>query len=299
MPGESFAHDPHGHGTQVAGVLHAVCSNTRVVDVRVLGADGSGRIDDIVRGLEYVVEHYFEHKATKGRLHSVINLSFSGASSSALKNVLLYISKILLIVGASGDEDLFSCEVSPSNSEFILTVGAASWNSSLPLMGSNYGSCIRIRAAAERIIAPYIGESNTAVRAISGSSVATAFISGVAARVVSVLHAMPGAAEALYSRFPDVSRQREIVEFMTDMIALPVVLHYGETGAHMMYHPPCTLLNITYIERTLEQLLNLNSPPVVSSAGGRRAMERMKSRFKDSRRMKLESKYETPQDHNQ
>lgn len=288
----SFERDPHGHGTQVAGLLHQVCPYTRLVDVRVLGRDGFGRIDDIVRGLEYVVEHYFSNVVAKGRLHSVINLSFSGPSSAALKSVLLHVSKVLLVIGASGDEDAFSCEASPSSSEFILAVGGSTWRSDFPLPQSNYGSCVRVRVAAENILTPYIGESDSEMRGLSGSSAAAAFLSGVAARFISVVQAMPRAADALYTKFPGPEKQREMVEFVIEILALPA--HLFMTGAHSVYFPPCTLFNITYIQETLVQLLQLNveQPLDVTSAGGRRAMLHMKNRFKVSQRQKLERNYD-------
>mmetsp|Transcript_5201 Transcript_5201/g.8562 ORF Transcript_5201/g.8562 Transcript_5201/m.8562 type:complete len:495 (-) Transcript_5201:162-1646(-) len=287
---ELFFRDPHGHGTQVAGLIHQVCSNVRLVDVRVLGEDGTGRADDVVKGLEYIVEQYFFHKVDKGRLHSVINLSFSGKSSNFFKSVLYYISRILLVVGASGDEDTFSCEVAPSSSEFILSVGAATWSSGLPLSGTNYGSCVRIRVAAENIVAPYIGADDTAMREISGSSAATAFISGVAAKVIAMIHSTPRAATALYHKYPNLQKQRGMMEFVTDFLSLP--LSHRMSGSHIVFSSTCTLASTAHISDHLVQLLQLNVQPDDASTGGRRAMQMVKNRFKATQRQRLESNYE-------
>lgn len=287
---ELLEKDPHGHGTQVAGLIHQVCANVRLVDVRVLGDDGTGRVDDIVKGLEYIVDQYFLHKADKGRLHSVINLSFSGKNSNFLKSVLFYISRILLVVGASGDEDTFSCEVTPSSSEFILSVGAATWTSGLPLSGANYGSCVRIRVAGENIMTPYIGAEDSAVKEISGSSAAAAFISGVAAKVIAMIHSTPRAATALYHKYPNLQKQRGMIEFVTDFLSLP--LSHRNSGSHIVYSSTCTLMSTVHITDHLVHFLQLNMQPDDISTGGRRAMQMMKNRFKASQRQKLESNYE-------
>jgi subtilisin family serine protease len=289
-PDGMIVRDPHGHGTQVAGLLHQVCSNTRLVDVRVLDEDGVGRIDDIIKGLEYAVDHYFQNSADKGRLHSVINLSFSGEISPFLKNVLYFVSKILLVVGASGDDDTFSCNASPSSSEFILTVGAATWASALPLTGTNYGSCVKVRVAAEGIVTPYIGESNTEVREISGSSAATAFLSGLAAKVISILHTTPRGMAAIYNRYPNLLKQRSMVEFMTDLLTLPN--SHQTRVTHSVYAPSCTTVSISHITDSLVQLLQLNVEPEVIDTGARRAIQNMKNRFKNMQRQKLESIYD-------
>lgn len=289
----SFQHDPHGHGTQVAGVLHQVCSNARVIDVRVLGPDGSGRSDDIVSGLQFAMDHYFDNMEEKGRLHSVINLSFSGKSSKVLRNVLHALSKRVLVVAASGDDDTFSCEVSPSNSESILTVGGASRDSSLPLRGSNYGSCVRVRVVAEHIIAPFIGESDEEMRTVSGSSVAASFLTGVAARLISAIHTTPRAADILYSMFPGVEKQRLIVEYLMDTVTAPAVEAEPSQSnpAHSEYSPLCALGNTSLIHAAVARLLEMSKRPLTTSVGGRRALERVKSRFKESQRKRLDSEY--------
>jgi hypothetical protein len=236
------------------------------------------------------VDHYFQNSADKGRLHSVINLSFSGEISPFLKNVLYFVSKILLVVGASGDDDTFSCNVSPSSSEFILTVGAATWASALPLTGTNYGSCVKVRVAAEGIVTPYIGESNTEVREISGSSAATAFLSGLAAKVISILHTTPRGMAAIYNRYPNLLKQRSMVEFMTDLLTLPN--SHQTRVTHSVYAPSCTTVSISHITDSLVQLLQLNVEPEVIDTGARRAIQNMKNRFKNMQRQKLESIYD-------
>jgi hypothetical protein len=96
------------------------------------------------------------------RIRSIINMSFSGASSLALKHALYAVSKgmkdyvyvssayfitmllycfrfvVLLTVAAAGDDETYSCQVTPAESPHIIVASATS-QSNMPLSGSNYG----------------------------------------------------------------------------------------------------------------------------------------------------------------
>lgn len=55
----AFNSDPHGHGTQVAGIIagvsHGLCRNAKIIDVRVANAVGRSSSAHILAGLDFIV----------------------------------------------------------------------------------------------------------------------------------------------------------------------------------------------------------------------------------------------------
>ncbi len=67
LPGYDFtdddtnASDENGHGTFIAGIIggtkYGVAKKINIVPVKVLGANGSGTISDVIAGIDWVVQH--------------------------------------------------------------------------------------------------------------------------------------------------------------------------------------------------------------------------------------------------
>lgn len=98
---------------------------------------------------------------------------------------------VVLAVGATGNQDCFSCAFSPGSSSTTLSVAGTGKRSEMPLHGSNYGDCVDMYAPGEDIMAPFIGPSNSEERAMTGSSAATAIVSGLAARILHTIASIP------------------------------------------------------------------------------------------------------------
>ena len=97
--------DPNGHGTHVSGIIAAVAGNSigiaglapaaRIIPVRVLDDDGAGYSSDVAKGIVFAVDQGAQ----------VINLSFGGQSSAAVRTALDYAqSKGSTVIAAMGNE---------------------------------------------------------------------------------------------------------------------------------------------------------------------------------------------------
>jgi hypothetical protein len=103
----------------------------------------------------------------------------------------------MLVVASNGDENAFSCWKSPSSSEFIVSVGGISSDTDTQLHESNYGDCVDILAPGDNIPAPFIGNSNHEMKPLSGTSAAAAVVTGIATRLMGIIHRNETIADAL------------------------------------------------------------------------------------------------------
>jgi subtilisin family serine protease len=125
--GKSKPWDPHGHGTHVAGDAIKMAPDADLVGVRVMGADGSGRPSDILKGLQWVVENKEKYNI------SVVNMSLGGPPDGApwhldpINRAVAIATKAgLTVVAAAGNDGPERHTIgSPADSPHALTVGAA------------------------------------------------------------------------------------------------------------------------------------------------------------------------------
>lgn len=177
--------DCNGHGTHVAGTVGGttwgIAKNTMLVPVRVLDCAGSGSLSGVIAGLDWV--------AANAPRPALVNMSLGGGASSALDAAVANtVARGISVVVAAGNSADNACNYSPARAPSAITVGATT-STDARASFSNYGTCLDVFAPGTSIKSAWHG-SATATNTISGTSMASPHIAGLAAQV---LHATPSA----------------------------------------------------------------------------------------------------------
>ena len=172
--------DCNGHGTHVSGTIggstYGVAKAVKLVAVRVLDCSGSGTTSGVIAGVDWVTAN---HAAS-----SVANMSLGGGVSTALDAAVANsISSGVTYAIAAGNSNANACNSSPARVGAAITVGATGSNDARASF-SNYGSCLDLFAPGVSITSAWIG-STSATNTISGTSMATPHVAGVAALYLS------------------------------------------------------------------------------------------------------------------
>ncbi|KAF9343648.1 hypothetical protein BGX26_005412, partial [Mortierella sp. AD094] len=174
--------DENGHGTHVSGTIggttYGVAKKVKLVGVKVLNAQGQGAYSGIIAGMDWVAQRARGTRA-------VVNMSLGGGKSQAVDQALtnLYNSGIPSIVAAGNDANADACNGSPSGAQGSFTIGATDINDQMASF-SSYGQCVDLFGPGVNIKSAWIG-SSTATNTISGTSMATPHVVGVAALLLS------------------------------------------------------------------------------------------------------------------
>ena len=200
--------DENGHGTHVAGIAAAITGNgtgvagaapgASILPVRVLDADGSGTAEEVARGVRYAADHGAQ----------VINLSLGFASGTgevgrltgaldSLYDAIDYAwAQGAVVVIAAGNDSVPLC-AEPAAAPKALCVGATDANDvrsfysnsdvtmTRPFLVAPGGDGLTcsggIFSTYLRSAPPSVCSDASGYDAIAGTSMATPFVSGVAA----------------------------------------------------------------------------------------------------------------------
>jgi subtilisin family serine protease len=173
---DTDASDCQGHGTHVAGTVagatYGVAKQAKIVSVRVLGCDGNGSYSAIIAGVDWVTKN-----AVKP---AVANMSLGGSASASLDTAIKNsIASGVTYALAAGNENQNACNVSPARTPEAITVGATT-STDARASYSNYGTCVDVFAPGSSILSS-TKSSDTSSGLMSGTSMATPHVAGVAA----------------------------------------------------------------------------------------------------------------------
>lgn len=198
--------DCGGHGTHVAGIAAGetvgVAPKATIIPVQVFGCDSDAPAETyrIVSAMDWIVDHH------KSGTPAVVNLSLGGENDPLLIEAINEaIADGLTVVVAAGNSTKDACGFSPANAPSAITVGAMSSSTGKDSISyfSNYGSCVDIFApggdfdpatgrtvtpilsANAAVLTPRAGPLNSDLREMVGTSQASPFVAGAAARYLS------------------------------------------------------------------------------------------------------------------
>ena len=170
------SNDCNGHGTHVAGTVgsstYGVAKSVRLYAVRVLNCSGSGSNSGVIAGVDWVTANHVKP--------AVANMSLGGGASSALDNAVQNsIAAGVTYAVAAGNSNVDACGSSPARAANAITVGSTT-SSDARSSFSNFGTCLDIFAPGSSITSAW-HTSDTATNTISGTSMASPHVAGVAA----------------------------------------------------------------------------------------------------------------------
>jgi len=179
--------DGYGHGTHVAGVAAAMTNNgigvaglgysSTIMNIKVLGDDGVGYWSWIAQGIIWAADNGAK----------VINLSLGGSSGSTIvESAINYAwNKGVVIVAAAGN---YGNSVPCYPAYYTNCIAVAATNRLDELAGfSDYGDWVDVAAPGVGIISTYLSTSNGGYSFMSGTSMASPHVAGLAALVFTVV----------------------------------------------------------------------------------------------------------------
>lgn len=182
--GANFAGGPNddcnGHGSHVAGTVggtvYGVAKGVKLVAVKVLSCSGSGSTTGVVSGINWVATD----AARTAVGAAVANMSLGGGKSSSIDNAVNNaVNSGVTFAVAAGNSNANACNYSPAAAANAITVGATT-SSDARASYSNFGSCLDIFAPGSSITSAW-KNSDSQIKTISGTSMASPHVAGVAA----------------------------------------------------------------------------------------------------------------------
>src|SRR5688572_14117746 len=168
--------DCNGHGTHVSGTVggstYGVAKSALLRGVRVLNCSGSGSTSGVIAGVDWVRNNRINP--------AVANMSLGGGASTALDSAVNNLSNSgVAIVVAAGNSNTNACNSSPARAVNAITVGSTTSTDARSSF-SNFGTCLDLFAPGSSILSAWY-TSNTATATLSGTSMASPHVAGVAA----------------------------------------------------------------------------------------------------------------------
>jgi serine protease AprX len=143
VSGDPSTNDEYGHGTHVAGIISGTNTGTtslytggiapaaRLINVRVLGANGAGYTSDVIAGIDWVIANRAKYNIRVMNLSLGKPVTEPAATDPLCEAVARAVAAGIVVVAAAGNYGetadgvpILGGITSPGNSPFAITVGA-------------------------------------------------------------------------------------------------------------------------------------------------------------------------------
>ncbi|KXX76973.1 Subtilisin-like protease 9 [Madurella mycetomatis] len=177
--------DETGHGTHVAGIIagktYGVAKRATVVSVKILDKNGTSSVSRALRGINWVIDDAKRRGVEK---KAVINMSIAGERSSSFNaGVKAATDAGITVVAAAGNNGTDATDFSPASAASAITVGAIDEQDQRASF-SNWGTSVDIFAPGVLTLSAS-SSSNSKSEYMSGTSMATPHVAGLAAYFIS------------------------------------------------------------------------------------------------------------------
>jgi subtilisin family serine protease len=159
-----------GHGTHIAGIVHAIAPSATLMAVRVLNAEGFGTATDVARGIRFAADNGAD----------VINLSFGMSKNSAvIRDAVRYAEreKEVFLAASAGNSGISVDSHFPAKYREVFAVAATDVDDQKASF-SNFGRYVDIAAPGVGILSTYLHHG---FASWSGTSMSTPIVAGAAA----------------------------------------------------------------------------------------------------------------------
>lgn len=185
--------DGDGHGTHVAGTAggakFGVAQGANIIEVKVLGDDGSGASSDTIKGMDWVIANHNKRKTQPGFVGSIMSMSWGlQGTANSVDEIIAGASEAGIHVSvAAGNDGIDACGSTPAhlggkNSD-VVTVGSINIDNEISSF-SNIGQCVDIYAPGEQILSSW-STGDAVINFLSGTSMACPHVTGVMATLMT------------------------------------------------------------------------------------------------------------------